>query len=58
MGLYKKESQKTRNLRKVIAFAPTHEEQERKTLHSHWQIWVEELSEDILESHCGMRMQQ
>jgi hypothetical protein len=47
MGLYKKESQKTRNLRKVIAFAPAHEEQERKTLHSHWRIWVEELSEDI-----------
>lgn len=28
----------------VIAFAPAHEEQARYTLHSHWQIWVEELS--------------
>ena len=28
----------------VIAFAPAHEEQARYTLHSHWQVWVEELS--------------
>ena len=28
----------------VVAFAPAHEEQARYTLHSHWQVWVEELS--------------
>lgn len=28
----------------VVAFAPAHEEQFRYTLHSHWQIWVTELS--------------
>ena len=28
----------------VLAFAPAHEEQARYTLHSHWQVWVEELS--------------
>ena len=28
----------------VIAFAPAHEEQARYTLHSHWQIWVKQLS--------------
>ena len=28
----------------VVAFAPAHEEQARYTLHSHWQIWVKQLS--------------
>ena len=30
--------------RTVLAFAPAHEEQGRRTLHSHWQIWTEDLS--------------
>ena len=34
----------------MIAFAPAHEEQGRKTLHSRWEIWVKELSSDIRES--------
>ena len=33
----------------VVAFVPAHEEQGRKTLHSHWQIWVEDSSPQILE---------
>ena len=28
----------------VVAFAPAHEEQGRHTLHSHWQVWIKELS--------------
>ena len=28
----------------VEAFGPAHEEQGRKTLHSHWQIWIKELN--------------
>jgi hypothetical protein len=31
----------------VIAFAGTDEEQGRKTLHRHWQIWVEEIDQTI-----------
>ena len=31
----------------VKAFAPADEEQGRKTLHSHWQIWVEELNQKL-----------
>ncbi len=30
----------------VLAFAPADEEQGRKTLHSHWQIWTEELNQE------------
>ena len=36
-------------LGRVIAFAPAHEEQGRRTLHSHWQVWVEDLSPQIRE---------
>ena len=32
---------------RVLAFAPAHEEQGRRTLDSHWQIWVEDLSSQI-----------
>ena len=39
----------------VLAFAPAHEEQCRRTLHLHWQIWTEDLSpqvrEDLWNSH-------
>ena len=31
----------------VKAFAPADEEQGRKTLHSHWQVWTEELTQDL-----------
>jgi len=31
----------------VLSFAPADEEQGRKTLHSHWQIWMEELSQEL-----------
>ncbi len=31
----------------VIAFAGADEEQGRKTLHQHWQIWVEEIDQTI-----------
>jgi hypothetical protein len=31
----------------VIAFAPADEEQGRKTLHSHWQIWTKELDSEL-----------
>jgi hypothetical protein len=31
----------------VIAFAGADEEQGRKTLHQHWQIWVEESDQTI-----------
>ncbi len=31
----------------VIAFAGADEEQGRKTLHRHWQIWVEEINQTI-----------
>lgn len=31
----------------VRAFAPADEEQGRKTLHSHWQIWTEELDSEL-----------
>ena len=34
---------------KVLAFAPAHEEQGQRTLHSHWQIWVEDLLQQIHE---------
>ena len=33
----------------VLAFAPAHEEQGRRTLHSHWQIWTEDLSTQVRE---------
>jgi hypothetical protein len=33
----------------VIAFAPAHEEQGRRSLHSHWQIWTEDLSPQVCE---------
>jgi hypothetical protein len=41
-GILKKKTKQSGILGKVIAFAPAHEEQGRKTLHSHWQIWVQE----------------
>jgi hypothetical protein len=31
----------------VWAFADTDEEQGRKTLHQHWQIWVEEINQTL-----------
>ncbi len=31
----------------VIAFAGADEEQGRKTLHRHWQIWVEEIDQTM-----------
>ena len=31
----------------VLAFAPADEEQGRKTLHSHWQIWTKELNQEL-----------
>lgn len=31
----------------VIAFAPAYEEQGRKTLHSHWQIWTKEMDSEL-----------
>ena len=31
----------------VIAFAGADEEQGRKTLHRHWQIWVKEIDQNI-----------
>ena len=31
----------------VLSCAPADEEQGRKTLHSHWQIWMEELSQEL-----------
>lgn len=31
----------------VLAFAPADEEQGRYTLHSHWQIWLKELSQSV-----------
>ncbi len=34
-------------LGRVLVFAPTHEEQGRKTLHSHWQVWTEDLSQEV-----------
>jgi hypothetical protein len=46
----KKKQSKGRGISgRVIAFAPLHEEQGRKTLHSHWQIWVEELLPQVCE---------
>ena len=46
----KKQEPKGRGiLGRVIAFAPAHEEQGRRTLHSHWQVWVEDLSPQIRE---------
>lgn len=30
----------------VVAFAPAHEEQGRHTLHSHWQVWIKEVSNE------------
>ena len=44
-------------LEKVIAFAPAHEEQGRKTLHSHWQIWVEDYL-PMSGNLCGKKMKQ
>ena len=34
---------------RVLAFAPAPKEQGHRTLHSHWQIWVEDLSPQIRE---------
>ena len=34
-------------IRSVEALTPTDEEQERKTLHSHWQCWAKELSQEL-----------
>jgi hypothetical protein len=34
----------------VIAFAGADEEQGRKTLHQHWQIWVKEISQSVRDS--------
>ena len=31
----------------VVAFAPVDEEQGRKTLHSHWQMWLAQLSQSL-----------
>ena len=31
----------------VKAFAPADEEQGRKALHSYWQVWTEEPSQDL-----------
>ncbi len=31
----------------VLAFAPAHEEQGRRTLHSDWQIWTADLSTQV-----------
>ncbi len=31
----------------VLAFAGAVEEQGRKTLHQHWQIWVQELNQTL-----------
>ena len=36
-------------LGRVIAFTPAHEEQGQRTLHSHWQVWVEDMSPQIQE---------
>jgi hypothetical protein len=33
----------------VLTFTPAHEEQGRRTLHSHWQIWTEDLSTQVRE---------
>ena len=37
------QSKGTGILGRVIALAPAHKEQCQKMLHSHWQVWVEEL---------------
>jgi hypothetical protein len=34
-------------LRTVQAFAGADEEQGRKTLHQHWQIWVEDINQTL-----------
>jgi hypothetical protein len=34
----------------VLAFAGADEEQGRKTLHQHWQIWVKEMSQTLRNS--------
>jgi len=34
----------------VIAFAGADEEQGRKTLHRHWQIWVKEINQTVRDS--------
>jgi hypothetical protein len=34
-------------LGKIGAFAAADEEQGRKTLHRHWQIWVEEIDQTV-----------
>ena len=44
-----KQSKRRGILGRVIAFAPAHEEQGWKKLHSNWQIWVEELSPQVHE---------
>ncbi len=31
----------------VLAFSGVNEEQGRKTLHQHWQIWVQELNQTL-----------
>ena len=31
----------------VLAFGPADEEQGRGTLHSHWQIWIKELTQEL-----------
>ena len=34
-------------LGRVLAFEPAHKEQGRKTLHSHSQVWTEDLSQEV-----------
>jgi hypothetical protein len=34
----------------VIAFAGADEEQDHKTLHQHWQIWVKEINQTVRDS--------
>ena len=44
----KKQKAKRRGiLGTVLGYAPADEEQGRKTLHRHWQIWVKELNQDV-----------
>jgi hypothetical protein len=40
-------SQEKGILGKVLAFFGADEEQGRKTLHQHWQIWVQELNQTL-----------
>ena len=46
----KKQQSRTKKggiLGKLLAFVRADEEQGRKTLHSHWQIWVEKLNQKL-----------